>query len=624
MVELLYHIDRNIPSSAESLLKDGEVILIVDDSPEVGILLQGVLENHHFPSILAHSAAELSLLLTTHNVALILLDIGLPDKDGNEILSDLAQAYPDLGIIMLTGSTDLQVALDCLRQGADDYLTKPINIDEIIDTIKQTLVKRRLSIDNQLFQKQLEATNFRTQFLHHLNLKLNTAYLSTIELDDVLRAILVGITSEEGLQFNRAFLALFDETESHLTGKLAIGPSSREDAGRVWDDIKEKQLSLDDIIKNIQSTSSEQDIEVNKIVKQLQIPAHQHSHPLIRACRERKSILVEKGIAEGQLLTTDLSTILSEDTFVIVPLFSPSKSLGVIIADNFVTRESISTEDIQTLEIFASQASLAIEHSNLYQAMVARIDELEMVTHELERSKDLLVDAERYSALGHMSAQLVHAIRNPITSIGGTARLLLKKTSDDNITKFLNVITKEVEKIESTLVDLFSFVEEGHLQKQELSLHILLRKCVMVFYAKLKKEGIEYDFDFAPTDITLYADAAKLKQLFVHLIRNGIEAMPGGGLLTVKTEEMEDQYLIKIIDSGHGIPSDNIALASDPFFTTKTYGTGMGLTLVKQIVKLHKASFSLEHSDTGGMHATIIFPKTAPPEEHLPPSLLPH
>ncbi len=225
------------------LLDAGECVVIVDDSPEIVILLTHYLTKQGF-TVLQAGSAENCTTPRNRKIALVLLDIGLPDRDGTEILQDLVSKYRDLGIIMVTGSIDLQIALDCLRQGADDYLTKPVTLDQFNHTIRNTLKKRRLAINNRIFQRELEATNYRTQFLHQLNQKMNSAYLSTVELTGILQAILVGITSEEGLQFNRAFLALFDENGKLLQGRLAIGPSSREDAGRVWNAIKEHDLHL--------------------------------------------------------------------------------------------------------------------------------------------------------------------------------------------------------------------------------------------------------------------------------------------------------------------------------------------------------------------------------------------
>jgi len=610
MVELLSYRDQHFTYAPSTLLlEEDEFIAIVDDSLEIAIILEHYLKRQGYSVCKAANAEEFSKLLSTRTIALVLLDIGLPDKDGIEILSDIAPKFPDLGIIMVTGTTDLQTALDCLRIGADDYLTKPINLEAFHHTVKQTLKKRRLAIDNRAFHKELEATNFRTQFLHQLNMKMNTAYLSTVELDGILHAILVGITSEEGLKFNRAFLALFDDYHYTLQGKLAIGPSCREEAGRVWNDIKQKNLKLNDLISHIKQDCLDSDVEVNRIARALSIPSDDSSHILIRSCLERTSVLVENGIALGLPVSQSLLNLLGEQNFIIVPLYSPSQSLGVIIADNFITGKNITSEEIQTLEIFASQASLAIEHSHLYQDMTAKINELEMVTQELEKNKDLLVETERYSTLGYMSAQLVHAIRNPITSIGGTARLLTRRTDDPNILKFLNIMTQEAAKIESTLEDLFSYVEESSLQKSKQSIHLLLRKSVMIFYAAMKKAGIHYHLDLTASNPILEIDIRKIRQVFLHLIRNAIESMPEGGVLRVSTRDEEQAIIVSISDSGIGISEGNLSRVSDPFFTTKTYGTGMGLTLVEQIVKLHEASFSLKYNENGGMIATIRFNK---------------
>lgn len=212
-----------IRSSCE-YLDPGESIVIVDDSPEIILIFESLLTTEGFTVFTATNATELYQILDNEHIALILLDIGLPDSDGTEILADIVPRFPDLGIIMLTGSVDLKTAIDCLRKGADDYLAKPVTLEEFSLAVRKTLQKRRLTIDNRRYQRQLELTNYRTRFLHQLNLKMNSAYLSTIELDSVLQSILVGITAEEGLKFNRAFLLLFNEEHTELQGKMAIGP----------------------------------------------------------------------------------------------------------------------------------------------------------------------------------------------------------------------------------------------------------------------------------------------------------------------------------------------------------------------------------------------------------------
>ncbi|MEE4165439.1 MAG: GAF domain-containing sensor histidine kinase, partial [Desulfocapsaceae bacterium] len=455
---------------------------------------------------------------------------------------------------------------------------------------------------------ELQRRNFRAKFLHQLSLKMNSAYLNALELNQVLKTILIGITSEEGLRFNRAFLALFDEAQKLLQGTLAIGPGTREDAGKIWNDISRNNIRLDDMFQKRDVADSDSDVIVNKIVRMLNVPASAHDHPFIYACDHRTSIVVTNGRASVHV-PAELIETLKEDTFVIIPLFSPRRPLGVLIADNFITREPITDEDIEVLEIFAGQASLAIEHSKLYADMQQKIEELELVTLELDKNRDLLIEAERYSALGHMSAQLVHAIRNPITSIGGTSRLLANRQTDAKTRKFLDLLTSEAAKVETTLNDLFNFVSKSLPEKSRQPLYPLIRKSVMAYYGAMKKNNISYTLDLTGPDPEIEIDAEKIQQLFLHLFKNSIEAMIHGGTLKITADHDQDYVSITISDSGNGAAVEDLSQVTDPFYTTKTYGTGLGLTLVKQIVKQHNGELSISQNSPSGLKVIIRLPR---------------
>jgi DNA-binding response OmpR family regulator len=396
-------IQANNSRRPEVLLEGDETIVLVDDFPEIVMLLQDFLAEQGLPSVVAGSAEELRRVLIERPVALVLLDIGLPDADGTLLLPELKKEYADMAVIMLTAVTDLQTALECLRQGADDYLTKPVQFTELIEMVRRVLERRRLTINNRLYQRQIEQANFRLHLLHELTMKMNSAYLSMVELDEILQAILVGITAEDGLSFNRAFLALFDDTGTLLEGRFAIGPGCAEEAGRIWHHMQEQKLTFEQIISSIKGHCFTADSTVNRIVRALCIPAADEENLLIRATKERRSINVVDGKSDYPV-EPELIGLLEEDSFVVVPLYAPSKSLGVIIADHFITQQPITLDLVEALEGFASQASLAIEHCRLYMAMEHKIDELEHATQELDKNKDLLVEAERYSALGQMAA----------------------------------------------------------------------------------------------------------------------------------------------------------------------------------------------------------------------------
>jgi len=631
---------QHISLSLAQLLLGGEVIAVVDDDAAIREPLRIYFEEHGLAVVECAAAADLWLVLQTREVALVVLDIGLPDTDGLTLLPQIVDQYPDVAVVMLTGVADLQVAVSCMRLGATDYLSKPVQLEDIFHVAKKALEKRRLIFENRKYQEELEEAHFRIKLLHQLSMKMNTVYLSTVELGEILRAILVGITAKEGLGFNRAFLAMFDEDNRTLQGRLAIGPSCREEAARVWGEMESRDLSFLQIVNEFRQTCTEQDAAVNVIARALLIPASDTEHLLIRSVTNKRSFKVSpennrrpvpldrrnlNGARQNDAawfrerrardeeqeplpVPEDLINLLGEDSFVVVPLYSPGRSFGVIIADNYVTRHPILDTHVNALELFASQASLAIEQSHLYNEMQKKIAELQAVNHELDRSKDLLVEAERYSALGHMAAQLVHIIRNPITSIGGISRILSKKTTDGEWLKYLNVIIHETERMESTMEDLFDFVAQEEIHEEDLPLCTVIKKTAMLLQSEMTRKRVVLVVDCPGPEPVVRGDMHQIRQAFLHLLKNAVEAMPDGGLLTAAVRSGEGAATVSVIDTGQGIPESYLAKAKDPFFTTKTYGTGMGLTLVDRVVAAHGGTFSLHSHTGGGLEARVVLP----------------
>ncbi len=638
MVEPVAGLHHHISLSLGQLLQDGEIIIVVDDDAAIREPLKSYFEEHHLAVAESDNGADLMWLLANRKVALVLLDINLPDTDGVSLLPQIVDLHPDVAVVMLTGVADLSVALDCMRKGATDYISKPVQLAEIFHVAKKALEKRRLILENRKYQAELEEAHFRIQLLHQLSIKMNTVYLSTVELDEILRAILVGITAEEGLGFNRAFLAIYEDGGRVLKGRMAIGPGCREEAGKIWSEMKERDMNFLQIVQNLRGQCDRDDTTVNRIVLELNIPAAAEGNILITASRLRHSIAVSPangcvpvvlerkrsigGAAwmhhEGESppapppvaleVPHDLIQLLGEDSFVVVPLYSPGQAFGVIIADNYVTRRPILDSHISSLELFASQASLAIEQSHMYLDMQKKIAELQSLYEELDKNKDQLVAAERYSAIGQMAAQLVHTIRNPITSIGGVSRILAKKTTDEGWLKYLNVIIRETARLESTLEELFDFVTEAKLQKEQVFVCSLAKKTLLLLQNTMVKQGVSWRLDCPEPEPILSADPRQLRQVLLQLFKNGIEAMPEGGTLEVGVRPDGAWVEIVVHDTGTGLAESQLAKAKDPFFTTKTYGTGMGLTLVEQAVAAHGREFSLKTREGEGMEARVRLP----------------
>ncbi|MBT8353452.1 MAG: GAF domain-containing sensor histidine kinase [Desulfofustis sp.] len=605
MVEPLPAVNQLFKNTEEILLSNDECIVVASTSEQISAELQDLLTEFDLPFTVASTIDQIIGQLNNHRTALALLDLSLIEESSTSVLNRLHRDHRELGIIAVEPSPKFE---PFLGQEVDRYLAGPLNGAALYQAVAEVLYKRALRAESQALRRELQLANLRTLFLHHLMVIMNSGYLSEVELEAVLKTILIGITSEEGLAFNRAFLALFSGDGSILKGELAIGPDNRADALAIWKKIKTEKLDLQTLFQRSSEDLKEANGVVNKIVQTLEIPASRNDHPLIHACQTRRSILVDKGSADVHI-PAELIATLNQDSFVIVPLFSPDRSLGVIIADNFITRKPIEQSDVRALEMFGAQASLAIEHSRLYHDMQEKIEELEQITEELEKSRDQLLESERFTVLGQMSAQLVHALRNPITSIGGTARLLGKRVSEQKNRRFLKVLTKESAKVESTLNDLFNFVSDTNLQKNEQPLFAIVKRAGMVFYSAMKKQDIIYRVMLPEEDLLFEIDGDKIHQAFLHLIRNSIESMDAGGVLTIGADVREDEVSVSIRDTGSGMVNGDLSRARDPFYTTKTYGTGMGLTLVEQILKQHNARFSLTANEDQGMTAQVIFPR---------------
>jgi signal transduction histidine kinase len=135
----------------------------------------------------------------------------------------------------------------------------------------------------------------------------------------------------------------------------------------------------------------------------------------------------------------------------------------------------------------------------------------------------------------------------------------------------------------------------------------------MLFYKTMKDSDIEYKLSLEGAGPILTIDEHKIRQVFLHLIRNSLEAMPKGGLLQVEAREDEQFVTVALTDSGPGIPAESLPHVKDPFFTTKIYGNGIGLALVEQIVLAHGGKFSIQAAKIGGTVAIIRLPKNSPP-----------
>jgi PAS domain S-box-containing protein len=209
---------------------------------------------------------------------------------------------------------------------------------------------------------------------------------------------------------------------------------------------------------------------------------------------------------------------------------------------------------------------------------------------ERARLEEELRTRERLAALGEMSAGIAHEVRNPLAAMDGFAGLLARKLREPAETELLEGIRREIEALNGVVTTFSRFARSPMLHRRRVDLRSLLCD-LLPYYAN---RGVEITFDLDGVR-TLTADPDEIRTVFANLLRNAVEAQPNGGAVVVEASFDPERrvHRVRVRDRGPGIPPEMAGRIFNPFFTTKTEGTGMGLALVHRIVTAHGGSVRL-------------------------------
>ena len=237
--------------------------------------------------------------------------------------------------------------------------------------------------------------------------------------------------------------------------------------------------------------------------------------------------------------------------------------------------------------------------------------QVEERTKKLKEMQDSLIQSEKLASLGKMAAGIAHEINNPLTSILINSHLLLEKTDDDPYTKeSLNLITEETSRCSSIVKGLLEFSRQNPPKKEPADINMLIANTSALLENQFKFQNIEVKKDFDSNLPNVKIDTSKIRQVLWNLMINASEAMPDGGKLIISTSlsENEKKVVIKITDTGKGIPKENINKLFDPFFTTKESGSGLGLAVTYGIIQQHQGSIKADSEVGRGTTFTVVLP----------------
>lgn len=242
------------------------------------------------------------------------------------------------------------------------------------------------------------------------------------------------------------------------------------------------------------------------------------------------------------------------------------------------------------------------------------------VTKELRMQKEIEHQG-RLKIMGELAASIVHEIKNPLVGIGLMAASILErleqKETKDEVYQDMGSILQEVQRLEKLLENLSDFGKPTIFLMKKEDIHYPINETLRLLKRKFSSNGIIIEKAFNPKVPAIKIDTSKMQQIFLNILLNSIDAMPGGGKIIIKTdtcqEETEDKVKkcwikITIQDTGIGIKNEDLSHIFDPFFSRSSKRTGLGLSIVSRIIDLHNGSINIWSQEGKGTKVEIYLP----------------
>ena len=285
--------------------------------------------------------------------------------------------------------------------------------------------------------------------------------------------------------------------------------------------------------------------------------------------------------------------------------------LGVFELTQDLTKEY---ESITKFRYLIFGVSLAVMFL-IFLALLLVVRKAEHILRKRAQEQKLLEDqlnqAERLAALGEMVAGVSHEIKNPLGIIRSTAELLEEKSASDRIQKKLStIIIEESGRLNDVVTDFLDFARPQVPSFQDCRLEEIIDRNLSFLRPELdKKRVFVNNGNLNSGAFTIEADPGLLYRAFLNIFINAIQSMKDGGNIKIAIEEEKDNYRVEIQDTGIGITKENLNKIFNPFFTTKEKGSGLGLSIVKNIIEGHKGTVLVESEEEVGTRVSVTLPR---------------
>ena len=405
-----------------------------------------------------------------------------------------------------------------------------------------------------------------------LLLEVGRSLVATLELDQVLDAGVRNLARIVGAP--DAYLFLADSTQSWLEIRAAAGTFPELVGSRV--------------------------------------PVRPAQDALASLVFERREPLVLESGAPAPGLPAEVLGLTAGSAYLGLPLVVRDRTIGAALIVDPQGPRRFTQAEVDRAAAIANQLAVAAENARLY-------EDLRQSYAELGRAQAQLIQQERLAALGELSAVVAHEVRNPLGVIFnslGSLRRLVRPQGDAKM--LLDIVGEEAERLNRIVGDLLNFARPADPVLRPESLPRLLEDALAGAVGE-SVQGIEIDRDVDPSLPPVPMDARMIRQAFVNVLVNAVQAMQHGGRLAVRARRSGPSVRVEIQDSGPGIPEEVRHRIFEPFFTTKASGTGLGLAVVKRIVEGHGGEVMVESTPGAGTVFSIWLPLEPPAHAPAPP-----
>ena len=520
-------------------------IFIIDDEPGILRLCQRLLERANYQVDGVVEPEKGLEILHEQQFDLLLVDIRMPGMDGFKVIERTRQMQPDIAVVIMTGFGTIETAIRALRQGADGLILKPFEEGN-------ALVKAVQEALHERWQKQ-EVARLRTiRPLLTIAENLFSETRTEVLIELILRAIKSHLRSDHAAIYQReageSFIALLGSD-----GKALPEEHARAKAGIIG-----------------RADHWKVPIWINR-----EGPGD----------AEFKALLDEYGFSG----------------LICVPVERGDGALVFTAARNKL-EPGYQLVDVEMFGLLARQADVALENSHLY-------GELREYVRQVEQSQRALIQAEKMSAVGRLTASIAHEVNNPLQAVQNCLHLSAREElSEEKRADYLGLAHEELDRLMNTVQRMLDFYRPGALQKQKTNIVDLIDKVLALLEKQLSTQGVEVIQDYEANLPELRVVSNQIQQVFFNLVLNAMEVMQEGGKLSISAKVNGSHLWVEFQDTGPGVAPEIQDTIFEPFVSLNEDGTGLGLSVSFGILTAHGGSLELVQNKKKGACFRVMIP----------------